>query len=130
MIVLDENISEDQRQLLRDVTADCASGVYAWGGMVCVQALQSPDGIAKLYSIVLGVPVELAEEIVEAKQLECVAAIADVAGGSDDEKKALRQALVSLGLPADYLSASSSSSSQTPPSTTAPTTSPDSVPTS
>lgn len=114
---------DEHRQLLRDVNTDIAVGTFAWGGAACVQSLQTPDGTAKLYSFVLGVSPEKAADIIAHNQAECVAVIAaHMSGGTDEEKKGLRQMLVSLGLPADFLdglNVNSSSNSATPPSTTA-----------
>lgn len=111
---------DEQRQLIRDVNTDIAVGTFAFGGAACVAALQTPDGIAKMYGLVLGVSAELAAEIVGAQQAECVAALLGAMdGGTEEEGKGIRQALVSLGLPSDFLSPSSSFSSRTRPSTTA-----------
>lgn len=110
---------EEQRQLLRDITADIAVGTFAWGGAAWAMAVQTPEGIAKIFSLVLGVTPELAEKIVAHQTAERVAIlVGTMTGGTDEEKKGLRQMLVSLGLSADFLNAYSSSNSPTHPSTT------------
>lgn len=112
-----ELTEEDRRNLLRDVNADIAAKVYAWGGEVCVKSLRTPDGVAKLYGIVCegqGLTYELALEMMDAHFVQ----IADVltaaneaaAAGDEEAKKSLGRLLNSMGLPAGYLNTSSSAS--------------------
>ena len=121
------DIPEDERrQLLRDVTADIAAGLYEYGGPVCIRRLQTEEGIAELLHIILadqGCTREIARRLVE-KQLSEIIAV--LMGGGDHEKKDLAQLLAKLGLPPSFLSRLS----PTHPSGKTSTTSPDSAPNS
>jgi len=113
---------EDRRNLLRDVTADIASGRYAFGGEECLRALRTEVGWAKLVAIVLrdqGVSDQLAARMVNRRLREIVAVMR---AEGESYPKALAEVLSRLGLPADFLS--SSSNSRTPRSTAAPANSP------
>lgn len=113
---------EDRRQLLRDVNADIAAGLYCWEGPVCCQALQTPVGMAKLIAIVLadqGCDEAAAKRLVDQKLRELVAIL-----GADNDPKVVAVVLAKLGLPPDFLSRFS----RTRPSTTPPPTSPASAP--
>lgn len=103
---------EDRRQLLRDVNADVAAKRYAWGGPECVLSLRSPDGLAKLMSIVCrdqGVTYPLARQMCVARLWDIARALLAVEQGDDPEKKARLAALLkSMGLPPDFLSSVSS----------------------
>lgn len=108
---------EDRRNLLRDVNADVAAKRYAWGGEVCVESLRTPDGLAKLYSIVCegqGLSYELAREMMDEHYAEIarvLTAANDAAEAGDEEaKKSLGLLLSRLGRPANYLSTRSSAS--------------------
>lgn len=111
---------EDRRQLLRDTNADIATKRFAWGGVECVKSLTTPDGIAKLMSIVCadqGVTFAIAREVVSGNLLEIarLLRVAEAEGETDPEKKALLAALLkSKGLPENFLSTSSSGSPTTP----------------
>lgn len=105
---------EDRRQLLRDTNQDIAAKVYAWGGEVCVKSLRTPDGVAKLFSIVCadqGLTFAMARQAVDKSLREIAAILLGAAAEDDPEKKAmLGQTLLRLGLPANFLSSSSSDS--------------------
>lgn len=102
---------EDRRNLLRDVNADIAAKLYAWGGEVCVKSLRTPDGIAKLMSIVCGILVPDARAVVDKRLHEIAAILMASVMGDDPEKKAeLRQLLLNLGLPPNFLNTPSSNS--------------------
>jgi hypothetical protein len=121
---------EDRRRLLRDVNADIAAQVYSWGSEACVIALRSPEALAQLMTIVCrdqGVTHALALRACKARLHEIARALLAAEQGDDPEKKALaRQLLTSVGLPANFLSASWSPSStstdppRSPPSATLP----------
>lgn len=124
-----ELTEDDRRQLLRDVNADIASGVYDWGGEACVRSLRSPSGLAKLLAVILadqGVTEATAAKILDRSMREIAAVVVSKV---TDDPNSLRATLATLGLPADFLG-SYSSPSRTRPSTTGSTTSPDSPPTS
>lgn len=108
----------DRRQLLRDVNADIAAQLYAWGGEVCVNSLMTPSGMGKLLSIVCGdqgVTWELGKRMCEAELLKYARLVLAIQDGDDAEKKAaLATALASVGLSPNYLSAPSSASPTTP----------------
>jgi hypothetical protein len=120
---------EDRRNLLRDVNADIASFRFAWGGEECVRSLRTPQGVAKLFSIVCkdqGLTYRVALDAVNANLLLIarLLRIAEEEGESDPEKKAQLAALLrSVGLPGNFLS-NSSSGSPTTPSEAPPTSSP------
>lgn len=120
---------EDRRNLLRDTNADIAAKVFAWGGEACVKSLRSPDGVAKLFSIVCadqGLTYKVAREAVDKNLLDIarLLRIAEEEGESDPAKKAELAALLrSVGLPGNFLS-NSSSGSPTTPSGVPPTSSP------
>jgi hypothetical protein len=116
---------EDRRNLLRDVTADIAAQVYAWGGEACVRSLRTPQGIARLLAIIgdgQGITPALAARMVDRKLREIAALLAaaqeDDAGGKKLEAVALR-----LGLPRTFF-ATPSPPCATPPSDTPPTSKP------
>lgn len=121
---------EDRRNLLRDVNADIAAKRYAWAGAVCVDSLRTPQGIAKLMSIVCadqGVTYELALKMCEARLADLARLLLAAETGDDPEKKAaLGQLLRSAGLPENFLS-SSWSAPATGTSEPAPTPSPPSA---
>jgi hypothetical protein len=114
---------EDRRQLLRDVNADIAAGVYSFGGPACVTSLGTPAGLVKLISIILACPEATAQKLVD-KQLEEI--VACILAGGDHDPKLMAAVLAKVGLPPDFLSRSS----PTPPSTTPSPTSRDSAPSS
>ncbi len=120
---------DDRRNLLRDVNADVAAKVYAWGGAVCCRSLGTPDGIAKILSIVCedqGVTYPIAMAMVRADLLETARRLKLAAeeAEEDPEKKAeLARLLKSRGLPGNFLSTSWSDSATTP-SADPPTSSP------
>lgn len=120
------DIPEDERrQLLRDVTADIASGLYDFGGSVCCKSLQTQTGLAKLISIILAdqkCTEAIARRLVEKQLGEIIAVLMR----DDHDPKDLAPLLVKLGLPQHFLS----KFSQTRPSAKTSTTSPDSVPSS
>jgi hypothetical protein len=96
-------LSDDAvRQAQNDITRDIASGIYQWGGQVCVAALQQPDGVAKLVEIVCSLEQAEARKLVDDYLGQIVALIR---AASDDDPKAIAQALKSLGLPPDFLGA-------------------------
>lgn len=105
---------EDRRNLLRDVNADIAAQTYAWGGEVCIRSLRTPQGAAKLLSITAedqGVSYPLALEMINHRFKELTALMFEADAGDDPKKKAhLGSLLATLGLPADFLSNSSSKS--------------------
>lgn len=95
--------AEDRRLLNQDV----AAGVYEWGGPVCVAALGTPTGIAKLLTIICAdqaLTLEKAEKLVD-QQVREIAAILWERGAADP--KALEATLKRLGLPKNYFSNSS-----------------------
>jgi hypothetical protein len=108
----------DRRQLLKDVNAEIAAKRYAYGGAVCVECLQTPDGLAKLLSIVCedqGVTFELAKRMCDGRLLDMARHILSADASDDPGKKAAVAALMTtLGLP-PLSSASSSSASPTTP---------------
>jgi hypothetical protein len=104
---------EDRRQLLRDVNADIAAGVYDFGGPVCVQALQTPTGLAKLIHIILrdqGCNEDIARKLVDRQLKEIVATL--VGDRLDDEEK--KRLLVNLGLPPTWSSSLRTPHSESP----------------
>lgn len=114
---------EQQRQLLRDVNADIAAGVYAVNGPVYVASLQSPARLPKYLSVILadqGCDEATARKLAERFLGEVVATL--LSGHHDP--KTLAVVLAKLGLPPNFLS--SYKSSRTRPSTTGSTTSADS----
>lgn len=111
--------TEDRRLLNQDI----ATGVYEYGGPLCIQSLNTPAGAAALLGIVLrdqGITELLAKKMVELRLREVVAGLAAKA---ISDPKALAGILNGLGFPADYLS----SKSATPHSTSDPKPSGDSV---
>ncbi len=108
---------EDRRNLLRDVQADIAAQRYAWGGEACVNSLRTPNGIAKLLSIVCadqGVTEALARKIVQSHFLDVAQLLLGVLE-SDPEGKELAPILNRMGLAPNFFHSSS------PPSPTPPT---------
>lgn len=120
------DIPEDERrQLLRDVTADIAAGVYEWAGPVCVKALQTPGGLAKLIHIILAdqkCTEAISRRLVDKQLAEIIAVLMK----DDHQGKDLAPLLAKLGLPSAFLSRLS----QTRPSGKTSGISPDSVPSS
>lgn len=102
---LDEATRQQQQNL---ITNDVAAGEYDWGGPVCVKALQSQVGVAKLMEIILDVPGDEARRIVE-QHLQRIVNVIQAA--VSDDPKAVREALKALGLPADFLEPKKPSSS-------------------
>lgn len=117
----------DRVLLLREAGRDVAKQVYAWGGEACVESLRTPNGLAKLMSIVCadqGVTHELARKICDARLLEIAALLLELedadAGGDPAKKAELARLLRSIGRPPNYLARGSSSSPTStgrPPST-------------
>jgi hypothetical protein len=97
------DVSEERRRALdADTTKAIAAGEYEWGGEICLRAIRTPGGLAKLVSIVLAdqaVTVEMAREMVEEK-LRDIAAVMFAQGTEDP--KALEAALRKVGLPEGY----------------------------
>lgn len=113
---------EDRRRLLVDIQKEIGAKAFAWGGEVCVKSLQTIPGVAKLFSIICGVPERLANEIVEKRLCE-IAALMVGAMEEDPSGKKLRAVASKLGLPPNFF-ASSSSSSPTSPTDAPPTSRP------
>jgi hypothetical protein len=111
---------QDRRNLLRDVNADIAAKIYAWGGEMCIRSLGTPEGIAKIMSIIgadQGLTYRIAREIVDADLLASARILrlaADEAEDDPEKKAELGRLLKSKGLPANFLSTSSSDSPTTP----------------
>jgi hypothetical protein len=97
------DVSDERRRAMdAGVTDAIAAGEYEWGGELCIRAIRTPAGLAKLVSIVLAdqaVTLPMAQEMVESKLKEIAAVMfAKVA----DDPKALAAALEKLGLPENY----------------------------
>jgi hypothetical protein len=90
------------------ISTDIAAGEYEWGSMVCVKALQTPTGVAKLLEIILAIPAEESKKLVDEHLSRIVAVIS---AAVSDDPKAVRAALKTLGLPADFLTPRRGSSS-------------------
>lgn len=113
---------DDRRNLLRDVAADVAAQVYAWGGEVCVKSLRTPTGIAKLLSIICedqGVTFQDAQQMVQ-QRLYDIAALIGVLMEEDPSGKKLEAVAAKLLLPQTFFSTSLSSCA-TPPTESPPT---------
>lgn len=97
------DVSEDRRRAMDAALTDAiAAGEYEWGGELCIRAIRTPGGLAKLVSIVLAeqaVTLPMAQEMVEDK-LRDIAAVMFAQSASDP--KALAAALEKLGLPEGY----------------------------
>jgi len=107
---------EDRRNLLRDVNADIAAQRYAWGGEMCVISLRTPQGIARLLSIICtdqGVTYELACRMVDRKLRE-IAALLVAAQEEDPTGKKLEAVALRLGLPRTYFATLSSACATSP----------------
>lgn len=113
------DVPERERdELLRAVQEDIATFRYEYGGPACARSLQTASGVAKMIEIVCQVPPGVARRIAERRR-DLIAELwrARLA----DDPKAAAAALVSLGLPPDFLASKETSSppSSTPPSTAA-----------
>lgn len=107
---------EDRRRLLRDVAADIAANRYRYGGEVCVESLRSPEGVARLMSIICreqGMTYDIALRLCDQKLRECVAIVAGELA-ADPKSPAVAALLASLGLPPNFLKSASPDSSTCP----------------
>jgi hypothetical protein len=102
------DVSEPRRAAMDAALTDAiAAGEYEWGGEVCLKAIRTPGGLAKLVSIVLAeqaVTLAVAQEMVEEK-LRDIAAVMFAQASNDP--KALAAALQKAGLPDSYFTSSS-----------------------
>lgn len=109
------DLPEDvQERLFRAVTRDIAAGVYEMNSAAGAEALATPVGRAKLLHLILSsehpeVTEEVAARMLDREQRKIAAILAT--GGDPDDPKA-GAVLAGLGLPSNFLSASSA----TPPS--------------
>jgi hypothetical protein len=92
----------------RNLNNDVAAGVFEWGGEVCVRAVQTPGGLARLLSVICrdqGLTEQKAKGLVDLKVREIAAVL--VARATKDPNS-LRAVLATLGLPETFLSSDSS----------------------
>ena len=114
---------DQQERDRRNLNNDVAAGVFEWGGEVCVRAIQTPGGLARLLHIMLrdqGLTEAKAKALVDRKMREIAAVLV---ARSTSDPNSLRATLATLGLPEDFLSAASSCR----PTTETPATSDDSA---
>jgi hypothetical protein len=101
-----------KRAMHTDLNRDIAAGVYGYNGPVGAAAMQTPEGLAKLLTLVATAPggepmaPAAAERCVERHMLRLAGMIA---AAEADDPKALAAALRELGLPANFLGSSGGS---------------------
>jgi hypothetical protein len=99
---------DDRRAAQNAITREVAAGVYSWDGPVAIQAQQTPEGVAKILTLVTadpdGRPMDAATaEAAVAQELQRFVDL--LTAQADDDPKALAAALTAVGLPATFLTA-------------------------
>lgn len=115
---------EDRRNLLLDVTAAIAAGDYDWSGPICLKALQTPTGLAKITALILadqGCNETIARKLLGERRNEIISVITR----TDFDPKDVASLIGRLGLLREQLLASLSKSSPTHPTDSSSTTSTD-----
>lgn len=91
---------EDRDRAMNAVTRDVAAGYYQWEGPACNESMSHRAGVEKYIEIMCEVPAKEAKDVIDARWGMIVEV---VRAARANDPKALRAALIKLGLPADLL---------------------------
>ncbi len=108
----------DREIAIANHSRDCATGLYEWGGELCIKRLMTVNGLAKILEIICRDQGMSERTAIQLVNLEYKKIIATFAAKATSDPKALEAILAALGLPSDFLSSNSQTRHSTTESTT------------